>query len=44
MNTLSQHANEVFNYDAIDAVNTPLLILDALDLAVVGGGTDMVAV
>ncbi len=41
MNALNQIANEVFAFDTIDSTEQPMLILDALDLAAVGGGADM---
>jgi hypothetical protein len=44
MNAVNQFANEVFVFDAIDSTEQPMLILDALDLAAVGGGADIVLV
>jgi hypothetical protein len=44
MNAVNQFANEVFVFDAISSTEQPMLILDALDLAAVGGGADIVLV
>jgi hypothetical protein len=44
MNALNQLANDVFAFDTIDSAEQPLLILDALDLAAVGGGGDIFVV
>jgi hypothetical protein len=44
MNALNQFANEVFAFNATDSTEQPMLILDALDLAAVGGGADIVLV
>jgi hypothetical protein len=44
MNATNQIANDIFATGTPDFAEQPLLILDALDLAAVGGGTDIVAI
>jgi hypothetical protein len=44
MNALNQIAIEAPLFDNMDSSEQPLLILDALDLMAVGGGTDAVCV
>jgi hypothetical protein len=44
MNAFNQITNEALTFDTIDSEQQPLLILDALDLAAVGGGGDIALV
>jgi hypothetical protein len=44
MNAFNQIASEALTFDTIDSTEQPLLILDALDLAAVGGGGDIALV
>jgi hypothetical protein len=42
MNAFNQNTNDITTSNNADFTEQPLLILDALDLAAVGGGADVV--